>query len=177
MSATVSGLTLQQAKEKIFDVRRKCGELRKSGAFTMTEVEKLSEEVGPIFNDLWAGNFGSDVEADKQLVHGMEDLFDTFFGVTANLENCSEDQWPVYEELTTIYRGLDALRKNPTISYDASDVAGFQDRLNAIDSKRVDGKFFDANGNVFRGQGMLTTIMEKSYRITHQLLVRLEESM
>jgi len=124
--------------------------------------------VAPIFQDMWSGEFGD----DKQLEHSIEEIFDLFFSIASSMDHCSEDQWPLFEELANVYKGLKALHDSG--KYDAADVAKFQDKLNEIDSRKKDGKFYDAKGNIPKGQGMLSSILNKSYRLAHLLLVKLE---
>ena len=117
---------------------------------------------------MWAGELGD----DKHLEHAMEELFGLFFTIASSMDACSEDQWPLYEKLTSIYTGLHGLRNKGNFTSD--EVATFQDQLNEIDSKRSDGKFLDAKGNIPKGQAMLSCLLNKSYRTSHQLLVDLE---
>jgi hypothetical protein len=118
---------------------------------------------------MWVGDYGT----DETLERATEELFSLFFSISSNLELCSEEERPLYEKLTGIYLGL--LNLKELGMYESNEVARFQDQLNEIDMQRVDGKFLDGKGQIPRGQAMLHTIMNKSYKIAHQLLVNLEE--
>jgi len=135
----------------------------------LTPFNLFTPAVGPIFQDMWAGDWGE----DKVMENAMEELFGFFFQIASSVEHVDESQWPLYEKLCGVYNGLSELKKSG--KYDASDVSKFQDQLNDIDSKKVDGKFVDAKGEVPTGQSMLSTLLNKSYRLARQLLVNLEE--
>jgi len=166
-----SGLSLSEAKEKINQMRHKCVELRKSGAFTLSEVEQCADEVSPIYADLNFGVFGN----DQQLSHKMEELFAMFFDIASKIDQCSEEQWPLYEKLTNVYRGLLKLKETGRDNITEKDVSPWQDKLNEIDSKKVDGKFLDSKGQIPKGQAWLSTLESRCYRLSHELLVQLEE--
>jgi len=118
---------------------------------------------------MWLGEFGE----DKQLEYAMEELFALFFTIASNMDMCSEDQWPLYEKLTRIYTGLMDLQGVDKFTSD--DVARYQDQLNEIDSMRQDGKFLDGKREIPKGQAMLSTIMNKAYKLSHQLLVQVDD--
>lgn len=59
-------------------------------------------------------------------------------------------------------------------SVDLNHLESLQNTLDTIDSQQKDGKFFDENGNIPKGQAYIRFILEASYDRVNDILVNLE---
>ena len=113
---------------------------------------------------MWCG----ELSEDRHLEYLVGDLFaELSSGVS-----CPEEHRPLFERLTHIHSGLQALKIKGT--HNSLEVSRFQDQLNEIDSNRVCGEFVDEKGNAVPGQAVLSAIMNKSYQEAHKLLLHVE---
>ncbi|KAI9254044.1 hypothetical protein BY458DRAFT_558957 [Sporodiniella umbellata] len=79
----------------------------------------------------------------------------------------SESLTPVYNQLTSVRQCLLAV-KDTGSSCSPEELYPYQMKLSSIDTMRIDGKFYDDQGNIPEGQGLCVDILEECYTIlTH----------
>jgi len=80
---------------------------------------------------------------------------------------------PVHRRLVQLKIELGTLATRPT--WTASEVHHIQEELREIEAKRVDGKFYDSEGNVVSGQAAVIGLLEDCYDDCHNLLATKEQ--
>lgn len=90
-----------------------------------------------------------------------------------SLSVVSHELTPIHQRLIQIRRQLAAIAARPKPS--KADVESLQEELRKIDSKRVDGKFLVAGGNVPDGQALLAGLLEENFEIVQEVVARQED--
>ncbi|KAG0239492.1 hypothetical protein BGX31_002749 [Mortierella sp. GBA43] len=84
----------------------------------------------------------------------------------------SPDLAPIHRRLVQLKLELGSMASRST--WDASEVHRIQEELREIESKRVDGKFLDADNNIVSGQAAVIGLLEDCYDDCHALLATKE---
>lgn len=152
-------------------IKQRASELKHSGVFQMSDIEELAALAGPIFQDYWQGIFKEDVRMELLI----EQVFGLFFTMSGSLEQVNDALQTVYVDLARIHADLFALWKYRRCSFNTDDVLRLQKELAQIEAQRTDGVFRDPKtGKIPAGQAILSTMLEKCYRLAHTMLVELE---
>lgn len=138
----------------------------------MTDVEELAAVAGPIFQDYWQGLFQEDVRMELLI----EQVFALFFSMSSALEQVGDGLQAQYLAVAKVHGELTALWRFRRCSFNTDDVLRLQRELAAVEETRVNGVFRDpVSGSVPPGQAVLTTLMERCYRLARNMLVELDE--
>lgn len=155
----------------LYSVKRQAQELKSKMTYTMEDIEELADQAGPIFQDYWRGAYPEDVQMEVLI----EDVFSLFFAMSFNLDKVDPDLQDLYARVVQVHNGLNQLWTEKRSTFVLDDVRKLQEELATIEEAKNRGAFRDTSGNVPRGQAMLNSMMEKSYRLARLLNVEAEE--
>lgn len=89
-------------------------------------------------------------------------------------EPVSEALQRVHNQLSTVRRCLLELKRMGGVNNDR-ELYPYQMKLASLDNMRVDGKFYDSDGNIPEGQGTLNALLAECFDILHELKMEAEE--
>ncbi|KAF9913743.1 hypothetical protein BX616_009673 [Lobosporangium transversale] len=90
------------------------------------------------------------------------------------VKSISPELAPIHRRLVQLKIELATLASRSSSSWSSSEVHHIQEELREIESKREDGKFMDAEGNVVCGQAAVIGLLEDCYDDCHNLLATKE---
>ena len=138
--------------------------------YTLDDIEELAAIAGPIFQDYWKGTFPENVQMELLI----EEVFASFFSLSFALEKVDASLQDLYARVINAHSGLQHLWQHRRTECNSEEVRAFQEELAKVEQSRKSGVFVDSEGRIPRGQAMLTTMLEKSYRLARLLLVEIE---
>ncbi|SCU88950.1 LADA_0E12904g1_1 [Lachancea dasiensis] len=89
-------------------------------------------------------------------------------------EPVSEALQKIHNQLSTVRRCLLELKRMGGVENDR-ELYPYQMKLASLDNMRVDGIFYDSEGNIPEGQGTLNALLAECFDILHELKIEAEE--
>eukprot|EP00124_Ichthyophonus_hoferi_P004643 Ihof_evm2s537 gene=Ihof_evmTU2s537 len=164
-----------QSLRQVMTVKHELWALR-----TQNKKVYTADEVNPLISRLFevdsqhvdAAGSGQDPRAWKLIEAQIDKAYNIAWLLLESGMNADESLKPTMESLGSIWTGLRRLQR---IGYTPDDVRKYQENLRQIDQLRVDGKFFNDEGDVAAGQAQLSSLLHHCYRLAHNLLVDTDE--
>lgn len=181
---TDTGLSLDAKLQPIYDrlIDIKCTlenliitrrwTLRETDLFTyqkqLAEIDKLRVN----------GKFptqSNDSKGQSVLLYLLRRCYAIIYKLLESSEPVSESLQPVHNQLATVNRCLLELKRMGGVNNER-ELYPFQMKLASLDNLRSDGKFYDADGNIPEGQGILNALLAGCFDILHELKVEAEQN-
>ena len=89
-------------------------------------------------------------------------------------EPVSESLQPIHNQLSTVRRCLLDLKRMGGVDSER-ELYPYIMKLTSLDNLRKDGKFYDSDGNIPEGQGILNALLASCFDIMHELKIEAEE--
>ncbi|CAG8816604.1 46540_t:CDS:2 [Gigaspora margarita] len=143
--------------------------LNESGVYTQDEISAYQNRLNEFRKIIYAER--DEVIPEPQMKLLKRKLVSCEMVLNQLLEsvsNMSEELVPIHQSLVEIKRNLGAIGAKGEI--EISDIIPYQNKLRAIDSKRVDGKFLSSDGSIPSGQGQVIGLLEECYEDAHELI-------
>ncbi|KAI8907363.1 hypothetical protein EDD86DRAFT_53779 [Gorgonomyces haynaldii] len=114
----------------------------------------------------------------KQIERNRDRVWKQFDQILLPLWGFDESLMPVHDQLASIYKQLVEIRDAPLSTMKIQDreakILNLQKQLHEIESKTENGKFGDAK-QVPRGQAMCMSLLNRCYKLVHEIVVELPE--
>ncbi|KAI8923606.1 hypothetical protein BC831DRAFT_470147 [Entophlyctis helioformis] len=164
-----------EAGAALLSLSRDLSSLSKRGSVKIAEVQAIAERT-------WRANVAFEqrlaqlAREKQQLEHMVDTVWKKFDEVIMPLWKFDDSMIPIYEELSTIFTALEALRHDTTLSADARGInlRQLQDRLHAVENLQTDGKFVPGGwskygGRIPSGQAMCVNLMNRCYKLVEKI--------
>ncbi|CAG8689894.1 22628_t:CDS:2, partial [Dentiscutata erythropus] len=143
--------------------------LNESGVYTQAEVSAYQNRLSEIRKIIYAEqNEGIPEPQMKLLKHKLVSCEMVLNQLLESESNMGEELVPIRQSLVEIKRNLGAIGAKGEAKI--SDIIPYQNKLRAIDSKRVDGKFLSSDGSIPPGQAQVIGLLEECYEDAHELI-------
>ena len=109
----------------------------------------------------------ADLHAQRTLLYLLRKSYVSIYQYIVSSEPVSEALLPVYNQLVTLKRCLNEVRKSGGVD-SPRELYPYSMKLSSIDNMTKDGKFMVGN-DIPEGQASLTALMNECYDITHEL--------
>ncbi|KAK9464637.1 hypothetical protein V1512DRAFT_212744 [Lipomyces arxii] len=177
-SLSVISPDLLPTLQRLVSIRRQILSIGSKPKFSISELKVLQEELRHIESTRVDGNFLSpdgNIPDGQNVVNGLlEECHDLLNDFIAREDLVGPALHPIYEQLTEMKNQLDSLMLTHKWTLRETDLYNFQQKLQVIDDKRVNGVFLDEEGNVPAGQTILLYLLRRCYALIYRLLVSSE---
>lgn len=119
-------------------------------------------------------NISSNSKGQSILLYLLRRCYTIIYKLLESSEPVSESLQPVHNQLSTVRRCLLDLRRMGGVNNER-ELYPFIMKLTSLDNLRVDGKFYDSDGNIPEGQGILNALLAGCYDIMHELKIEAEQ--
>ncbi|KAL6944764.1 hypothetical protein ACO0RG_001514 [Hanseniaspora osmophila] len=119
----------------------------------------------------------SSVEEQKSqsiLLYLLRRCYAIIYKLLESSEPVSESLQRVHNQLSTVRRCLLELKRMGGVDNER-ELYPYQMKLASLDNMKVDGKFYDEDGNVPEGQGTLCCLLNECFDILHELEIEAED--
>ncbi|KAL6949017.1 hypothetical protein ACO0QE_001502 [Hanseniaspora vineae] len=119
----------------------------------------------------------SSVEEQKSqsiLLYLLRRCYAIIYKLLESSEPVSESLQRVHNQLSTVRRCLLELKRMGGVDNER-ELYPYQMKLASLDNMKVDGKFYDDDGNVPEGQGTLCCLLNECFDILHELEIEAED--
>ena len=153
--------------------------IRAEGALSIHHIQDLAERVfrGSMLADKRINQLSQERDQINRYVNSIWNMFE---GMVGPLWKVNEELMPVYEELAGLHRDLEVIEHQGS-SMNLSDrhekITRIQEQLNQLENRVVvDGKvvprgWSKMGGQIPEGQAVVTTLMNRCYKLAHHLLL------
>ena len=108
------------------------------------------------------------------LLYLLRRCYAIIYKLLESSEPVSEALQPIHNQLSTVRRCLLELKRMGGVENER-ELYPYQMKLASLDNLRKDGKFYDSDGNIPEGQGILNALLAGCFDILHELKVEAEE--
>ncbi|KAK9782878.1 hypothetical protein AB5N19_09463 [Seiridium cardinale] len=112
----------------------------------------------------------TDIYLETLLSKRIERCQESLENLQKRLQDLAEPILATHEKLVSILRQMAAI--NTKSKFKPEDIHKMQKQLKEIESKRVDGQFVDADGNVLAGSSQVSSLLERCQNYTEIVLER-----
>lgn len=171
--------TLQPIYEMLIDIKTTLENLMITRRWTLRETDLFTyqKQLGEIDNMRVEGRFPTkhiDSKGQFILLYLLRRCYAIIYKLLESSEPVSESLQPIHNQLSTVRRCLMELKRMGGVDNDR-ELYPYQMKLASLDNLRVDGKFYDSEGNIPEGQGTLNALLAACFDIMHELKVEAEE--
>lgn len=180
---TNGGLTLdpylQPIYEKLIDIKTTLENLMITRRWTLRETDLFTyqKQLTEIDNMRVHGKFPTkspDSKGQSIILYLLRRCYAIIYKLLESSEPVSESLQPVHNQLSTVRRCLLELKRMGGVNNER-ELYPYQMKLASLDNLRKDGKFYDSDGNIPEGQGILNALLAGCFDILHELKVEAEE--
>ncbi|CAI8494823.1 unnamed protein product [Hanseniaspora opuntiae] len=178
---------LQQIYQKLIDTKTSLENLVVTRRWTLRETDLFSYQkqlsdieklrVGPTFKNPEDPN-GDAFEKEKKspsiLIYLLRRCYAIIYKLLESSEPISESMQRIHNQLSTVRRCLLEIKRMGGVD-DERELYPYQLKLASIDNMRVDGKFYDEDGNIPEGQGSLNVLLSECFDIVQELKIEAYE--
>lgn len=178
---------LQQIYQKLIDTKTSLENLVVTRRWTLREtdlffyqkelkdIEKL--RVGPTFKNPenpQEDAFEKEKKSPSILLYLLRRCYAIIYKLLESSEPISESMQRIHNQLSTVRRCLLEIKRMGGVD-DERELYPYQLKLASIDNMRVDGKFYDEDGNIPEGQGSLNVLLSECFDIVQELKIEAYE--
>lgn len=170
---------LQPIYDQLVDIKTTLENLLVTRRWTLRETDLFTyqKKLGEIDNLRVNGKFPTDHPDSKGqsiLLYLLRRCYAIIYKLLESSEPVSESLQRVHNQLSTVRRCLLELKRMGGVDNDR-ELYPYQMKLASLDNMRVDGKFYDTDGNIPEGQGTLNALLAECFDIIHELKIEAEE--
>ncbi|XBW34547.1 hypothetical protein QEN19_000107 [Hanseniaspora menglaensis] len=141
----------------------------------LSDIEKLRS--GSSFKD--PGNVSRDPFKDEKkspfiLLYLLRRCYAIIYKLLESSEPISESMQTIHNQLSTVRRCLLDIKRMGGVDNER-ELYPYQLKLASLDNLRIDGKFYDEDGNIPEGQGSLNVLLSECFDIVQELKIEAEE--
>lgn len=178
---------LQQIYQKLIDTKTSLENLVVTRRWTLREtdlffyqkqlkdIEKL--RVGTTFKNPenpQEDAFAKEKKSPSILIYLLRRCYAIIYKLLESSEPISESMQRIHNQLSTVRRCLLEIKRMGGVD-DERELYPYQLKLASIDNMRVDGKFYDEDGNIPEGQGSLNVLLSECFDIVQELKIEAYE--
>ncbi|CAI4782884.1 BCN_G0052620.mRNA.1.CDS.1 [Saccharomyces cerevisiae] len=177
------GLTLdpylQPIYEQLIDIKTTLENLMITRRWTLRETDLFSyqKKLNEIDNKRINGKFptkSQDSKGQSILLYLLRRCYAIIYKLLESSEPVSEALQPIHNQLSTVRRCLLELKRMGGVNNER-ELYPYQMKLASLDNLRTEGIFYDSDGNIPEGQGILNALLAECFDILHELKVEAEE--
>ncbi|CAI4912600.1 ANM_HP_G0069770.mRNA.1.CDS.1 [Saccharomyces cerevisiae] len=177
------GLTLdpylQPIYEHLIDIKTTLENLMITRRWTLRETDLFSyqKKLNEIDNKRINGKFptkSQDSKGQSILLYLLRRCYAIIYKLLESSEPVSEALQPIHNQLSTVRRCLLELKRMGGVNNER-ELYPYQMKLASLDNLRTEGIFYDSDGNIPEGQGILNALLAECFDILHELKVEAEE--
>ncbi|SMN19989.1 similar to Saccharomyces cerevisiae YPL260W Putative substrate of cAMP-dependent protein kinase (PKA) [Maudiozyma saulgeensis] len=120
------------------------------------------------------GNVATNSKGQSILLYLLRRCYTIIYKLLESSEPVSESLQPIHNQLSTVRRCLLELKRMGGVNNER-ELYPYIMKLTSLDNLRKDGKFYDSDGNIPEGQGILNALLASCFDIMHELKVEAEE--
>ena len=120
------------------------------------------------------GTVASNSKGQSILLYLLRRCYTIIYKLLESSEPVSESLQPIHNQLSTVRRCLLELKRMGGVNNER-ELYPYIMKLTSLDNLRKDGKFYDSDGNIPEGQGILNALLASCFDIMHELKVEAEE--
>ncbi|KAL6930295.1 hypothetical protein ACO0R3_003409 [Hanseniaspora guilliermondii] len=178
---------LQQIYQKLIDTKTSLENLVVTRRWTLRETDLFSYQkqlndieklrVGPTFKnpeDPKGDAFENEKKSPSILIYLLRRCYAIIYKLLESSEPISESMQRIHNQLSTVRRCLLEIKRMGGVD-DERELYPYQLKLASIDNMRVDGKFYDEDGNIPEGQGSLNVLLSECFDIVQELKIEADE--
>ncbi|EJS41512.1 YPL260W [Saccharomyces arboricola H-6] len=171
--------TLQPIYEQLIDIKTTLENLMITRRWTLRETDLFSyqKKLNEIDNKRINGKFPTKTQDSKGqsiLLYLLRRCYAIIYKLLESSEPVSEALQPIHNQLSTVRRCLLELKRMGGVNNER-ELYPYQMKLASLDNLRTDGIFYDSDGNIPEGQGILNALLAECFDIMHELKVEAEE--
>ena len=177
------GLTLdpylQPIYEQLIDIKTTLENLMITRRWTLRETDLFSyqKKLNEIDNKRINGKFptkSQDSKGQSIFLYLLRRCYAIIYKLLECSEPVSEALQPIHNQLSTVRRCLLELKRMGGVNNER-ELYPYQMKLASLDNLRTEGIFYDSDGNIPEGQGILNALLAECFDILHELKVEAEE--
>ncbi|QLL32240.1 hypothetical protein HG536_0C04090 [Torulaspora globosa] len=170
---------LQPIYEQLIDIKTSLENLLVTRRWTLRETDLFTfqKQLGEIDGLRVNGKFptaSGDSKGQSILLYLLRRSYAIIYKLLESSEPVSESLQPIHNQLSTVRRCLLELKRMGGVN-NGRELYPYQMKLASLDNLRVDGKFYDSDGNVPEGQGTLNALLAECFDILHELKIEAQE--
>lgn len=170
---------LQEIYNKLIEIKTSLSNLMITRRWTLRETDLFSyqKQLSEIDGKRVHGKFpteSGDSKGQAILLYLLRRCYAIIYKLLESSEPVSEALQPIHNQLSTVRRCLLELKRMGGVENER-ELYPYQMKLASLDNLRKDGKFYDADGNIPEGQGILNALLAGCFDIIHELKVEAEE--
>ncbi|CAI4039014.1 hypothetical protein SMKI_06G3660 [Saccharomyces mikatae IFO 1815] len=170
---------LQPIYEQLIDIKTTLENLMITRRWTLRETDLFSyqKKLNEIDNKRINGKFptkSQDSKGQSILLYLLRRCYAIIYKLLESSEPVSEALQPIHNQLSTVRRCLLELKRMGGVNNER-ELYPYQMKLASLDNLRTDGIFYDSDGNIPEGQGILNALLAECFDILHELKVEAEE--
>lgn len=178
---------LQQIYQNLIDIKTSLENLVVTRRWTLREtdlfyyqkklgdIEKL--RFGSSFRDTTSSEtdpFKKENKSPSILLYLLRRCYAIIYKLLESSEPISESMQRIHNQLSTVRRCLLEIKRMGGVDNER-ELYPYQLKLASLDNMRVDGKFYDEDGNIPEGQASLNVLLSECFDIVQELKVEAEE--
>ncbi|CEP60404.1 Cub1p LALA0_S01e10044g [Lachancea lanzarotensis] len=170
---------LQPIYDNLIDIKTTLENLLVTRRWTLRETDLFGyqKRLSEIDKLRVGGKFPTDSSETKGqsiLLYLLRRCYAIIYKLLECSEPVSEALQKMHNQLSTVRRCLLELKRMGGVENDR-ELYPYQMKLASLDNLRVDGKFYDSEGNIPEGQGTLNALLAECFDILHELKIEAEE--
>ncbi|CAL9733901.1 cu(2+) suppressing and bleomycin sensitive protein 1 [Monosporozyma servazzii] len=170
---------LQEIYDKLIVIKTSLANLMITRRWTLRETDLFSyqKQLSEIDSKRVHGKFptkSGNSKGQSILLYLLRRCYAIIYKLLESSEPVSESLQPIHNQLSTVRRCLLELKRMGGVENDR-ELYPYQMKLASLDNMRSDGKFYDSDGNIPEGQGILNALLAGCFDIIHELEVEAEE--
>ncbi|CCK72716.1 Cub1p KNAG_0L00940 [Huiozyma naganishii CBS 8797] len=171
--------SLQPVYERLLEIKTTLENLMITRRWTLRETDLFSyqKKLNEIDNLRVNGRFPTetaDSRGQSILLYLLRRCYAIIYKLLESSEPVSEALQPIHNQLSTVRRCLLELKRMGGVNNER-ELYPYQMKLASLDNLRQDGIFYDSDGNIPEGQGILNALLAGCFDIIHELKVETEE--
>ncbi|CDF88138.1 BN860_03202g1_1 [Zygosaccharomyces bailii CLIB 213] len=170
---------LQPIYAKLIDIKTTLENLLITRRWTLRETDLFTyqKQLGEIDNMRVNNKFPTstgDNKGQSILLYLLRRCYAIIYKLLESSEPVSESLQPLHNQLSTVRRCLLSLKRMGGVN-NPRELYPYQMKLASLDALRVDGKFYDSDGNIPEGQATLNALLAECFDILHEMKVESDE--
>ncbi|EHN00015.1 YPL260W-like protein [Saccharomyces cerevisiae x Saccharomyces kudriavzevii VIN7] len=170
---------LQPTYEQLIDIKTTLENLMITRRWTLRETDLFSyqKKLNEIDSKRINGKFptkSQDSKGQSILLYLLRRCYAIIYKLLESSEPVSEALQPIHNQLSTVRRCLLELKRMGGVNNER-ELYPYQMKLASLDNLRTNGIFYDSDGNIPEGQGILNALLAECFDIMHELKVEAEE--
>ncbi|EDO14630.1 hypothetical protein Kpol_322p7 [Vanderwaltozyma polyspora DSM 70294] len=170
---------LEPIYDELINIKTNLANLMITRRWTLrdTDLFQYQKKLQAIDNKRVNGKFptkSGDTKGQAILLYLLRRCYAIIYKLLESSVPVSESLQSIHNQLSTARRCLLSLKRMGGVNSER-ELYPYQLKLASLDELRIDGKFFDANGEIPEGQGTLNALLAECFDIMHELEIEAEE--